>query len=276
MPAHHDRTGNNVGVGSSTDIELGSNDGRLLVGVSPREGGRIASLSFDGSPLIVERGEFRDPLAWGCYPMVPYCGRVRDAILHLDGERHPLAMVAPPHAIHGTVFDRSWDVTDSHRDLLSMSIDLGELWPRRGRVEQRIEIRDHSLHLQLMIAAVDDMPWMIGWHPWFVKPIHGPDELILMHRRDEAGIATDELVPRPAGVVDDCFIARDGVLTMRFDRVKMTLASDCERWVIYDEPTHATCVEPQSGPPNEVNDSPRTLRAGESVSRWFRIEVSTL
>jgi aldose 1-epimerase len=60
---------------------------------------------------------------------------------------------------------------------------------------------------------------------------------------------------------------------MRVDSVPLALSSDCSHWVLYDEPAHATCVEPQSGPPNQISDDPVTLRAGESLSRWFRVEV---
>jgi aldose 1-epimerase len=33
----------------------------------------------------------------------------------------------------------------------------------------------------------------------------------------------------------------------------LTIDSDCSHWVVYNEPDHAVCVEPQSGPPDAVN-----------------------
>ena len=32
------------------------------------------------------------------------------------------------------------------------------------------------------------------------------------------------------------------------DDVDVTLTSPCTDWVVFDEPSHATCVEPQTGP----------------------------
>jgi aldose 1-epimerase len=40
---------------------------------------------------------------------------------------------------------------------------------------------------------------------------------------------------------------------------------------VYDLPPNSTCVEPQSGAPNEIYDSPVILAPGESLTRWFDI-----
>ena len=93
--------------------------------------------------------------------------------------------------------------------------------------------------------------------------------------------ATAARIERPFGVVDDCFDSPlvapgdhvDEFLRLRVLDVDLALSSDCSHWVLYDVPAHATCVEPQSGPPNQVNDDPRVVRPGESSSRWFRIGV---
>ena len=52
----------------------------------------------------------------------------------------------------------------------------------------------------------------------------------------------------------------------------MRLTSDCRHWVVYDEPAHATCVEPQSGPPDAFNLEPLVLAPGETLQRWFLME----
>jgi len=35
---------------------------------------------------------------------------------------------------------------------------------------------------------------------------------------------------------------------------------------------HATCIEPQSGPPDAFNLEPATLAAGSSIEAWFLLE----
>jgi aldose 1-epimerase len=52
----------------------------------------------------------------------------------------------------------------------------------------------------------------------------------------------------------------------------VTVASDCDHWVIYDQPEHATCVEPQSGPPDAANLGLATvLQPGEFLQRSMTI-----
>ena len=49
-----------------------------------------------------------------------------------------------------------------------------------------------------------------------------------------------------------------GVLALR-------ITSDVEFAVVYDELDEAFCVEPQSGPPDGPNTSPRMVRQGEPL-----------
>ncbi len=71
-------------------------------------GGRFASLAVDGHELLLTDGA--GPIWWGCYPMAPFAGRIRDGWLTFEGREYQLERNLPPHAIHGTVLDRSWRV----------------------------------------------------------------------------------------------------------------------------------------------------------------------
>ena len=51
----------------------------------------------------------------------------------------------------------------------------------------------------------------------------------------------------------------------------MTVTSDCDHWVVYDQPAHATCVEPQSGPPDALNVAPVVVSPGEPLTRTMTI-----
>ncbi|MFM7536536.1 MAG: aldose epimerase, partial [Acidimicrobiales bacterium] len=57
------------------------------------------------------------------------------------------------------------------------------------------------------------------------------------------------------------------------DGCAVTISSSCDHWVIYDEPTHALCVEPQSGPPDAITLAPVLAEPGRPVDhtmtwRW--------
>jgi aldose 1-epimerase len=52
--------------------------------------------------------------------------------------------------------------------------------------------------------------------------------------------------------------------------------SDAPAWVVYDEPAHAICVEPETAAPDSLNRSPDIVAPGqplvaEMTWRWRRL-----
>src|SRR5262245_49094624 len=94
-------------------IELEAGD--ALMTVHPSAGGRIGSLEVAGTSLLRDDSAV-GALMWGCYPMVPWAGRVRHGEFAFDGVQYRVPVNLPPHAIHGTAFERTWDVVDAGRD----------------------------------------------------------------------------------------------------------------------------------------------------------------
>ena len=269
--------------GDAADLlVLEGGDARLEI--SPAAGGRMASLIVDGSELLARTGS--GPLYWGCYPMVPYPGRVRDGTFEFDGRRIELPRNLPPHAIHGTVFERPWTVVDDR----TLSIDLGPAWPFAGRVTQRFDLEADELHASLTLEADEPMPGAVGWHPWFPRRLTGSAarpagpspaaelsfDAAQMFVRDAAGIPTGELVEPTARPWDDCFTGvRSAPLLTWPGVLSLELTSSCDYWVVYDEPADTICVEPQSSPPDFVHLDPVVVTPGQPLTatmtwRWRR------
>ena len=229
------------------------------------EGGTIRRLAVDGLDLLVPiEVDERDH---GCFPMAPWAGRIRHGRFTFDGREHQLPINKPPHAIHGTVRDVRWDVrADGSSAVLRTELD--DRWPFRGSVTQRLQLTDRSLRLELEVRTDDaSMPASCGWHPWWSRElIRGePVEVELrasrMYRRDDEGIPTGELVPITPPPWDDCFTdLGDPVAVLRWpDAITVSIATDCRCVVVFTEAEHAVCVEPQSGPPDEVNVEPNVV-----------------
>ncbi|CAN5604999.1 aldose 1-epimerase [soil metagenome] len=243
----------------------------VVVTVAPSAGGRIAQLEVDGRPVLVGGDHASHPAMWGAFPMAPWAGRVRSGRFRFDGTRYDLHQNLPPHAIHGTTFDRRWTTTFHDPQSIAMEIELD--WPFGGRATQFLTVRPDALVCELTVHARDAaMPAEIGWHPWFVKPDSISFAPVGRYVRDTHGIAIDEVVipDLTAGPFDDCFVNTAAVV-LHHGRHSLTLESDCDHWVLYDEPHHATCIEPQSGPPDAFTIRPRRLSAGDSLRRTFRL-----
>jgi aldose 1-epimerase len=120
------------------------------------------------------------------------------------------------------------------------------------------------------------MPAAAGWHPWFRRRLGG-EEVVLefnaawMELRDDEGIPSGSRVPPPPGPWDDCFGGLHGPAVVRWPgHLEITIESDCDYWVVYTEDPGAICVEPQTAPPNSLNDDPFVVTDGRPLRAWTK------
>ena len=259
---------------------------RITVEVDPAAGGRLTQLWVDGSPVLVGYDDVPAALctsdgspaamAWGAYPMVPWAGRIRHGRFTFRGREHSLPPNDGDHAIHGVGFASSWSVSLARPDRLRLEVDLpaDDRWPFGGHVVQTVSVTNDGVLLRMQVTAGEQaFPLSIGWHPWFRKPDRFDFHPARMYRRDAEGIAVDHLVEVSPGPWDDCFT---NVLPvgLSIDGVNLELTSGCTHWVVFDELPHATCVEPQSAPPDAFTIASQVLAPGESEHAWFRIATA--
>lgn len=266
-------------------VELQIADARITVAIDPEAGGRATQLWVDGAPLLVGYDEVPDTLrgsdgspaatAWGAYPMVPWAGRIRHGRFSFRGREHTLPINFGEHAIHGVGFSSAWEVAvaSSTRVGLELALPTDTRWPFGGRVRHDISVVDGRVRMLLEVTAAEHaFPVSFGWHPWFRKPQHLGFHPARMYRRDDEGITVDELVAVSDGPWDDCFTNTLPV-AVTVAGVDLQLTSSCTHWVVFDQLPHATCVEPQTGPPDAFNIAPRVLEPGESHGAWFEIAL---
>ena len=263
-------------------------------------GGRVAQITVAGQPLLIEPDAARSPtVAWGSFPMAPWAGRIRRGRFEFGGRVHQLernhldgprdAAGAEPgdregsdhddrwHAIHGTVFVRPWEIEQVTATAVSLRCPLADHggWPfPGGTARQRIEISGDRLECVLSLEASEaPFPAVIGWHPWFLRPARLHFEPRAMYERDHHGLPTGAIVPPTEGPWDDCFVAT-GPAIVEYDRddaPRVTVSSDCDHWVVFDEPETSICVEPQSGPPDGLRLGHQMVAPGRPLERTMRI-----
>lgn len=250
--------------------------GALAVALAPRAGGRIAALAFDDVDWLVGYADDNaGAIAWGCFPMLPWAGRIRRGRFRFDGRECRLPPNLGPHAIHGVGFNAPWHVEEHAPESAVLAFRLPEdrRWPHGGHARQSFEAGERSLRMTLTLTAeADAMPATIGWHPWFRKPDHLDFRPDGYYPRDGEGIACLPLAGPPPGPWDDCFVNSAPVLIERGSQ-RLRLTSSCDHWVVYDERDCTTCVEPQTGPPDAFNlGLARRLEPGQSLSAWLLLE----
>ncbi|WP_040808022.1 aldose epimerase family protein [Nocardia concava] len=254
------------------DLELHAGDALLTVDVST---GRIEALRLRDSELLRRGAHF------GSFPMAPWCGRLRDGILHWNGQEYHFPRNAEPHAIHGTVRDHPWEVLRHTDTELLLAQDLRAPWPFPGRVTQSFTLSDTALDFHMTVeATAEPFPAQVGWHPWFERRLtpDGKDlELSFtpswQERRAPDHLPDGTRIPPRPGPWDDCFGMPDGVhVTVTWPgAIELTITSPLHWVVVYDEPAETVCVEPQSGPPDGLNTLPEAVSPGTPLTgaaRW--------
>lgn len=247
--------------------------GDARVEIDLLNGGRVASFIVGGHELLVTGA--LDPLRWGLYPMAPFAGRVAPGSFQYEGAQHSLPRTAGDHAIHGTVLDRPWLPEDDS----TFVCELGENWPFAGFARQSIRLQENGLLLRLEVHTTEEsMPGSCGWHPWFTREINDSSALLdfrpgYMFLR-EGEISTRTRVEPSPGPWDDCFGDLRTAPTIRWPGiVTISIESTCPYWVVYTEPEHALCVEPQTAPPDTLNNEPSIVTPdrpliAEVALRW--------
>lgn len=224
---------------------------------NPADGGRLTSFVVGDHELLVAQG--KDVFHFGSFAMAPWVGRLRDARLDYGGAQHRFTANAGPHALHGLVTERPWQVTGDGE----LSIELGDPWPWPCRVVQFTQLSARQATFRIELHARETMPAAVGWHPWFARRLAGTAKAAeleldvepgLMWANDSTGLPSGKLTapaPRPW---DYCF--RD----LRADPIvrwpgefELIVSSDCEDWIIYDLEDEGLCVEPWTAPPNSLN-----------------------
>jgi aldose 1-epimerase len=229
--------------------------------VDPVAGARLASLVVGGQERLVTEGD--GPTMWGCFPMAPWAGRVRNGRFRWAGVEHQLPLRLPPHAMHGTVLDGPWQFVAGDGRGVRLETDLGPDWPWPGHAVHELRLAPRRLDLRLEVHTDGDpFPASCGWHPWFRRPVELDLEAPSLWRRDGSGIPTGELVPAPTTTegLDDCLTGLRRPPRLRWrDGLELVIESDCEHVVVFTQPEHAVCVEPQTGPPDALNLAPRVV-----------------
>ncbi|WP_395572800.1 aldose 1-epimerase [Streptomyces sp. BK79] len=259
---------------SNEPITLTAGDAEATV--LPGNGGRLGGLRVGGTELL------RQGDRYGCFPMVPWCGRMREGRFRDGAVVHRMPLNSPPHAIHGTARDAAWRTARVTADEAVLTYDLTDPWPYPGRVTQVFALAEDALTLTMSVETYESsFPVQVGWHPWFNRTLEGADgpgvaisfDPAWQEERGDDHLPTGNRIDPKPGPWDDCFGMPDGVdVTLTWPgRLELKVTSR-EQWVVvYDEQDAAVCVEPQTGPPDGLNTLPRLvtpLEPLEATTTW--------
>jgi len=113
--------------------------------------------------------------------MLPWCNRIRGAVLRFDGVNYPLeATQDDGTARHGEVRKRAWRILSADDTAIRMGISGGNLtpnawpFPYSAEAEYRLDGADFIWTLRLTNTGDLPMPAGFGHHPYFVRSDQPP------------------------------------------------------------------------------------------------------
>jgi aldose 1-epimerase len=264
--------------------------------IDPADGGRIVSLVIAGGERILPKARARahEPaLYWGCYPMVPWAGRLGNGRIPTNDGEVRLKPNLPPSAIHGLGFDKSWEIVERSETAVTMMCELRGLgWPFGGRALHTVRMGVKSIELELEVGGYTKAgPAGLGWHPWLVRTPRA--DLDLRVDASEVLVLDADLVPTgevrlvtpsedlrsgpPLGDrrLDHVYVRASGPAIVRWPDLELHLEYDSSlQTVVVHTPAEGVCVEPETMWPNAPllaaagvpGTGLRTLDPGDNLS----------
>ena len=275
-------------------VELRNGDLRLAL--RPDLGGSIAGLWLGELAVLrsTEPGALEQARQSGCYPLLPYSGRLgyrRFRWLGSDYTTQP-NFDDSPHSLHGVAWRRPWSVLETGANVveLGLSHTPDADWPFAFEARQRFVLSADALEIRFAFTnhAPQAQPVGMGWHPYFPKRPRSRLHIELADRwdTDASGLPTRK-VPQPGidGDVahlgfDNCFEGWHGPARIRDEKMSLRLTSSLPYLVVFTPETKPYyCVEPVSHVSNALHMADpaahglRSVAAGATVDAWMKLEI---
>ena len=278
-------------------MSLRLQSGEWQAELRPEIGGCLASLTRGGVEVLRTMPEgATNPLESACFPLVPYCNRIRDGRFEWQGReiRLPANFPPEPHSLHGLGWQSPWTVTSEagFKAALEHRHDGSGGWPWAYEAQQRVRLGPEGCAITLDVTnrADEPMPCGLGFHPY-------------PRRRGEtrvsfAAATTLEvdggLIPNgaaasaahwsqgsdlPDWTIDHCFTGWDGLARADDDLGSIIVRARGARFLhLYaPEDGSALCLEPVSHQPDALNSAPQQMIAlppgcSASLTIWISAE----
>ncbi|MGV3555622.1 MAG: aldose 1-epimerase [Croceibacterium sp.] len=263
----------------------------------PEIGGCLSSLTLDGVEILRTMPEgSRQPLESACFPLVPYCNRIRDGRVVWAGRevQMPANFPPEPHSLHGLGWQQPWKITREagFKCSLAHSHDGSGGWPWAYEAEQRVRLglQGCAITLDVTNRADTAMPCGLGLHPYLRRR---PETQVAfaanaMLEVDEGLIPTGATTPAgewsggrslPARTIDHCLADWNGTAQVSDDLGSVSLRARGARFLHLYAPADgsALCLEPVSHQPDGVNSAPDQMivlppGCTASLTMWISAE----
>jgi len=150
---------------------------QLRVRLAPDVGGSIAAFTFQDSEHVYPvlrsvSGLLQTPLEAACFPLVPYCNRIRQGSFTADGRVIKIEpnMAGERHPLHGQGWLAPWQIIEATNvnAVLQFTHSAGSWpWDYEARQSFALDSQGLSVRLECRNLSPQPMPCGLGFHPYF-------------------------------------------------------------------------------------------------------------
>ncbi len=265
----------------------------------PEIGGALGALRLGGVDVLRPTPPgATNPLETACFPLVPYCNRIRAGRFTFAGcgVQLPLNFLPERNSLHGLGWQVAWEIERQSPEevLMAHAHDGSGGWPWAYRAEQTITLDPGGCTVVLSVTNQSDsvMPAGLGLHPYFRRL----DSAVVQFSAGTVLLGDDENMPTgerapgdhfapwskgaplPAATVDHAHANWDGRAFIRDKLGSITLSASRAPHLHVYTPAGGDplCLEPVTHLPDALNHDAQgmaLLHPGESASISMRIEA---
>jgi len=259
-------------------VELNSSDNKLIIDTTL--GGRATQFYISGLQILGPSGDH--PLIGGWYLMAPWAGRISNNEIRYKNKNYKQDINFQNFAIHGTAAFSEGQITHQNDFSVEITHQTDKNWPVLATIKQKWKLTNNFLETSAQISCESgEFPAQLGWHPWFKrqlakgKPARFGIEAISQYVKDENLFTLNETKPIAIPPFDDAFDVPSGKGFIEWpEALRLDFQGNVQTFVIYDEPADVFCIEPQTGPPDAINQNPVLVSPGKPLKASVKWEIS--
>ncbi|SFD47668.1 aldose 1-epimerase [Algibacter lectus] len=165
---------------SHSALEIENSSKTIFAKICLNDGASLQELKLFGQTLIKNLGPLEYKNTYASSILFPFANRIKDGTYTYNNETYkfPVNEVPNNNALHGLVFDKTFDVIDETTTENSASVKLlykedkkSEGFPFTYSIQLEYRITETTLDLNVEVKNTDSetFPFTLGWHPYFLS-----------------------------------------------------------------------------------------------------------
>lgn len=280
-------------------LEIKSFDNSLDAKIYLNDGASLQKLTLNNHAIIEDLSPLLYKNTYASSILFPFANRIKDGTYPFEGEIHKFEINEPDNnnALHGLVFNKTFEVIDSNTDANSASVSLeynetnkSVGFPYTYSIQLDYSFSKNGLTLKTTVKNTSSVPFpfTLGWHPYFVsenlsksylkfnssKKLVFDDRMITSKTED----ITTSSIKVNDNQLDDCWVLDNTKVIFETPEYNLQMLSSEKNSFLqaYTPPQKNTiAIEPTTGVSNSFNNKIglQTLASNESYQITWTLKL---